>query len=333
MSPLATASLQFIGCAAVILATGVRLSRLGHVIALRTGLGTTWVGLLLLATVTSLPELVTGASAIVLHDLPDIAAGDVVGSCLFNLLILALLDVRDPEPISSRIHQGHVLSAGFGLVQFGLLGLALLSGPAIPAIGWVGLVSPVFIVIYVIGMRSITAYERIRVADAVEALAEREQTAMSLRAAGTQYAVMASLLVLAASLLPGLAERISRLSALGETFVGTAFVAAATSLPEVVVSVAAAHIGALDMAAANLFGSNLFNIAILGIDDLLFLEGPLLTHVSAEHLITLMGAVLMTAIAIVGLTIRTRRKRLRISRDALAMVAVYAGTMMLLATG
>lgn len=333
MSPLTTVSLQFAACAAVILVTGVRLSGLGQVIALRTGLGTTWVGLLLLATVTSLPELVTGASAVVVHDLPDIAAGDVVGSCLFNLLILALLDVRHPEPISARIHQGHVLSAGFGLVQFGLLGLALLAGTALPSIGWVGLVSPAFIAIYVIAMRSITAYERARVAEAVEELAGQHQTTMSLRAAGTQYAVVASVLVLAASLLPGLAAQISRLSSVGETFVGTAFVAAATSLPEVVVSVAAARIGALDMAAANLFGSNLFNVAILGIDDLLYLKGPLLTQVSSAHLITLLGAVLMTAIAIVGLTIRTRRKRFRISLDALAMVVVYVGTMMLLASG
>ena len=85
------------------------------------------------------------------------------------------------------------------------------------------------------------------------------------------------------------------------------------------------------MAAANLFGSNLFNVAILGIDDLLYLKGPLLTQVSSTHLITLLGAVLMTAIAIVGLTIRARRKRFRISLDALAMVVVYVGTMMLLA--
>ena len=83
------------------------------------------------------------------------------------------------------------------------------------------------------------------------------------------------------------------------------------------------------MAAANLFGSNLFNVAILGIDDLLYLKGPLLTQVSSTHLITLLGAVLMTAIAIVGLTIRARRKRFRISLDALAMVVVYVGTMML----
>ena len=150
MNEAVLVSTQFAGCAAVIVATGLRLSRLGQVIADRTGLGGTWVGLLLLATVTSLPELVTGASAVVLHDLPDIAAGDAIGSCVFNLLILAMLDVRDPEPLTAKVHQGHVLTAGFGLVQLGLLGLAVVGGTRVPSVFWVGLPSLGLIALYVL---------------------------------------------------------------------------------------------------------------------------------------------------------------------------------------
>jgi cation:H+ antiporter len=101
-------AVEFILCALFIVVAGVRLSCYGDVIAVKTGIGRTWMGVLVMAAVTSLPELVTGASSIVIFDVADIAAGDAIGSCMFNLLILAFLDVREPEPLSARVHQGHV---------------------------------------------------------------------------------------------------------------------------------------------------------------------------------------------------------------------------------
>lgn len=71
----------------------MRLSRYGDAIATLTGLSRNWVGLILLATVTSLPELVTGLSAVTVAAAPDIAVGDALGSCVFNLAILAMIDV------------------------------------------------------------------------------------------------------------------------------------------------------------------------------------------------------------------------------------------------
>jgi cation:H+ antiporter len=109
--------------------------------------------------------------------------------------------------------------------------------------------------------------------------------------------------------------------------------ATVTSLPEVVVSTAAVRIGAIDMAAANLFGSNLFNVAVLAINDLLYVRGPLLADVSRVHLVTLASAITMTGIAIVGLTFRAKRKQLRMSWDSLAMAVVYVTAVILLAAG
>src|SRR4030067_334605 len=95
----------FVACSAVIVFTGVKLSRYGDVIAEKSGLGRTWVGIALMASITSLPELVNGASATAIFRLPDLAAGDIFGSCLFNLLILSFLDVGGGTPFSSRIPQ------------------------------------------------------------------------------------------------------------------------------------------------------------------------------------------------------------------------------------
>ena len=95
MNPVMIVIAQFAACSALIVWSGTRLSRYGDIIAEKTGLGGTWVGLILMATITSLPELVTGVSSVVIYDVPDIAAGDAIGSCRLNLIILSLLDVRD----------------------------------------------------------------------------------------------------------------------------------------------------------------------------------------------------------------------------------------------
>src|SRR5688572_20413124 len=112
--------LAFGACAAVILFAGVKLSYYGDVIAEKSGLGRTWVGVALLASVTSLPELITGISSVAVVGVPDIAVGDVLGSCMFNVLIIALLDLAGgPAPVSARAHQGHVLTAGMGIFLLG----------------------------------------------------------------------------------------------------------------------------------------------------------------------------------------------------------------------
>lgn len=107
------------------------------------------------------------------------------------------------------------------------------------------------------------------------------------------------------------------------SFVGNIVIGASTSLPEIVVSLAALKMGAVDMAFGNLFGSNLFDIAILGIDDVFYTKGVLTSHVSPSHKIAAVAAMTMTAVAVVGLTYRVTRKRLFLAWDSWGIVAVY----------
>ncbi len=96
-----------------------------------------------------------------------------------------------------------------------------------------------------------------------------------------------------------------------------------TALPELVVSVAAVRIDATDLTFGNLLGSNLFNLAILGLDDLLYVKGPILAQASPAHLVTASAAMAMTAIAVIGLTYRVSKKRLWFAWDSWAILAVY----------
>jgi cation:H+ antiporter len=88
--------------------------------------------------------------------------------------------------------------------------------------------------------------------------------------------------------------------------------------------------GAIDLAIGNLFGSNIFNIFILALDDIFFVRGPLLSFASLNHIISALSAIAMTTVAIIGLTYRTERKPLFLAWDSMCIMMVYAVNLMLL---
>jgi len=305
--------LQFFGCATVIAVAGAKLSRYGDVIADKTGVSGSWVGLVLMAAVTSLPELVTGISAVAAANSPNIAVGDVMGSCVFNLAILVVVDfLYRSEPVYRRASQGHILSAGFGVIMIGFAGLNVLLGNRADslAMGHVGVYAPIFLLLYLVAVRAVFYYER----EQLMAHAQDEATrypGVSLRQVAVRYAVAALAILVAGSWLPFVGVRLAELMGWHRTFVGTLFVAGATSLPELVVTVASLRIGAIDMAIANLLGSNLFNIAILAVDDVFFPGGPLLSHVSPMHAISAVSGVVMTGVVVVALLYRPKARVFR----------------------
>ena len=316
--------LQFLALALVIVFAGMRLARYGDVLGEKSGLGRSWIGVVLLAATTSLPELFTGFGATALASLPDIAAVDVLGSCMFNLLILSLMDAVQPEPLSTRAHQGHALSIAFGLVLVGIAGFGLLAGSRLPAVAWIGLTTPALIGVYVISMRLIFSHEQHRRARETREVAEELHYAdISVRRAVFHYAVAALLVIGAATLLPRVGEALADRTGLGEAFVGSLFIAITTSLPEIVVSLAAVRLGAIDLGIGNILGSNLFNLLILGLDDVFFREGPLLAAVDASHGIAVMAVVTMNGLFLAGLTYRVMTKRFAISWDTGVMAVVY----------
>jgi len=317
--------------AAVIVVAGVQLARYGDVIGEKSGLGRSWIGVVLLAATTSLPELFTGFGATALTPVPDIAVGDVLGSCMFNLLILSLMDAIQPERISARAHQGHALAIGFGLALVAIAGMGLAGAAHWPELRWVGLYSPILIVLYFVAIRVMFVHEqRRRSAVSDQELSTAANARVSLRSALVRYGVAAVFVVGAALYLPVLGTSLAQETGLGEVFVGSLFIALTTSLPEIVVSIAAVRMGALDLGIGNVLGSNLFNLLILGLDDVFYTPAPLLSAADSSHLIAVLAVVLMNALFLVGLTQQVLTKRFRVAWDTGAMAVVYAGAVWLI---
>lgn len=316
---------QFLVCALLIGYAGGTLARYGDIIGNKAGWSGSWVGLILLSTVTSLPELATGISAAGFANKPDIAVGDIVGSCAFNLLILAMLDTfYRRQPLYCGVSQDHALSAAFGMALLALSGAALVLGARLDGLAlWhVGIYSPVMVVMYLLCMRAIARQDSKHQANAAN---ERHEHGVSLRRAVTLYAVAALVVVAAGGRLPFVAVRLAELMGWQDSFVGTLFVAAATSLPEVTVSVMALRLGQPDMAVSNILGSNMFNVMMLAIDDLAYRAGPLLSQVSPLHVVTVFANLAMGTIVIAALLTRSRARVLGMMNwHSIVVVFIFA---------
>jgi cation:H+ antiporter len=300
--------LEFAGCLAVIGYAGFNLTRYADAIAEKTRFSANWAGLVLLATVTSLPELMTGASAVTVVSAPNIAIGDVLGSSVFNLFLLALVDLqRRGESIYAHASRGHIVSAAFGIALLGIVLIGLILGDSGPAFAHVGWYSPVIVATYALAIHAVLRYER-GLTPAALHMAPRHPR-LTLRQAVLRYALFAAAVVAAVVWLPFVGVDLAKAMGWSNTFVGTLFVALVTSVPEIVTTFAAVRIGALDMAIGGILGSNLFDVVIVAIDDVLYAPGPILADVSPAHAISAASAMVMSACVIAALWVRPQRAR------------------------
>jgi cation:H+ antiporter len=329
MTPtLAGLLLQFALCAALIARAGYVLSRSADALAEAHGWGRGWVGLALLATVTSLPELASGISAVAWVDAPNLAVGNALGACVVNLLFLVVVDaLQRRQPMYREASQTHLLSAGFGVVMLGFVAMSLLIGGRIPAVQHVGVYSPLLLGLYLLALKAVHGQERQALADArshATGAPAAPVVPKQVRREWRRFALAAGVVLVAGSWLPGVADGLAQALGLSRSFMGTVFMAVVTTLPEMAVTLGALRLGALDMAIGNLLGSNLFNVMILAVDDLFYLRGPLLADAAPVHGGTAVTALVMTGLVIVGLVMRPQGRLLRVtSWLSVGLIATY----------
>lgn len=321
----------FLVCATIIFFAGKRLSYYGNLMAELSSFGKAWIGLILMAAVTSLPELMVGISSTVIVQSADLAVGDILGSCAFNLGVLSMMDIFTPKnrPLFSHISRSHILAAAFGIILIALAGLSLFLDKDIVISPFVGLSSFSFFVVYLIAVKSIFNYQQGKESESEYSHDSINKT-LTLMQVVIRYAFFALIIVLAALTLPYFSERISDETGLGKSFVGTLFLAASTSLPEIAVSLAAIRMGATDMAVGNLLGSNLFNVFILFLDDVFYAQGHLLKDASDVNLLSAFFVIMMTGIAIIGFIFPNKEKKFIMAWDTFTIFSLYLINMTLL---
>ncbi len=317
--------LKFAASLIIILFAGTRLARYGDAISEKTGIGRIWIGLLLLAAITSMPELVTGISSVALVGLPDLALGNILGSCVFNLLILAVMDIAYRQaPILDNASRSYMISAGMGIALVAVVAGVMFGGPRFSGlgVGWVGASSVIIAALYILGVWWV--FRRERGSRSQEGVSDPSQYGeISSRTAYVRFGLAAAAVIGAGIWLSFIGEELAVTYSWHASFVGSLFLAISTSVPELVVSIAALRMGAIDMAVANILGSNMFNIAIIGPIDLAYRQGPILANVSGANLAIAWVAIAMSALVILGLRFQQKGRAAFIGWYTPLLIGLY----------
>ena len=314
----------------VIVTAGTKLSQYGDRIAEHSGLGRLWIGVLLLGAATSLPEVFTAVSA-VLIDAPNLAVGDLFGAGLSNMLTLALIDVAyRRKHVWQQAALDQALIASLAVILTGLAGLLILVTHPFPSFN-VGLGTVAIALIYLLGMRVVFRQEYMRRrGEQLERVVETEETVLNhcagksaLKRASLGFALASLAILVAAPLLANSAMEITTATGISTSFIGTSLVAIVTSLPEMVTTFAAVRLGAFDLAVGNLFGSNAFNMAILFLADIAYWKGPLLAAVESTHAVTAFVGMLLMSVGVMGIIYRAEKRFVLIEPDSVLMILGY----------
>lgn len=320
--------LEFLISAVLIVLAAIKLAECGDAIAVRTKLGGMFIGTLLLAGATSLPELFTTLSSIN-QQVPELAAGNIFGSSMFNMLMLAVLDLMNPRTrILRRVAMNHALSAGLAVLLTGTAVFFVMADVGVQ-IAWVGLDSLILVGMYWLSMRLIYAKHRIG-GQTTETTDEKAEGLPGLGSAVVCFMGAAAVLVIVTPWLVRSSVGIAGITGLTTGFIGIALVALVTSLPEVVTAVTASRIGAHDLAVGNLFGSNIFNIFALGSTDVFYLQGRFLGVVDPSLTLAGLAGLLLTSVGLVSTVAQVERRFLFVEVDALLIILGYVGAMLLL---
>ncbi len=317
---------QFFLSGVVVVIVAFKMTQYADVIAVRTRLGGMFIGTLLLSAATSAPEIITNVSSVRLGA-PNLAAGDLFGSGMFNMLILALLDVMHfQERILRRVAVSHALTASLATLLTGMAALFVLA--RIPLrIGWLGLDSLSLILVYVGGVWLIHREGRRR---GVPVGVELDVPGIGLTHAIVGFVVSMVVLVITSPWLVRAAKEIALVTGLGTGLVGMTLFAFITSLPEMVSMLVAVRLGAFDMAVGNLFGSNVFNMLAMAITDGFYFRGLLFSEIDANFALAGLIVLLLINLGLIGNLARLERRLWFVELDALLIILSFIGGMVLL---
>jgi cation:H+ antiporter len=330
----------FASGAAIVWVAGSRLAACATAISARTGISGAVIGVILLGLVTSLPEVATAGTA-ALGGNADLAVNNLLGGVAFQILVIAAADMalRRRAITSTLPDPAVMLQAVLCIVILTVALAGTIYGDT--AIFGIGLWSGGLVVIYVAGMvllhraggdrAWVPPPGRLRRDAADAGAASGMEEASNLRLAVLTLGAAAVILA-AGALLTLTAEAIAVTTGIGAQMIGLVLLAFATSLPELSSAIGAVRLRQPGMAMGDVFGGNIADVALIALVDAVYGGPPVLNSVDAFSSLAALLGIVLTAIYLVGMLRRRERQAGRLGFDSIAVVAVYAGGLVLLWT-
>lgn len=297
--------LEFVVAATFVFFAGSRLAVYGDIIADNSKFSHGWIGFILMASITSLPELMTGISSTALVGAPDLLIGDTIGSNAVNVVILALMFIVAGKSVI-KIKIEELVTAFAGLILLGLTAI-FISAESWVQTAWQSLLFSLTL----LGAYFYLVFLTFKTGGLKEE--EVEHGDLPTKGLYLKFTFFALLIVFASIWMTQTSDFLSKTPfwvgklkvVLGQTFVGALLLSIATSLPELSVTLGAARLGNVSMAVGNIFGSNVFNIFIIPIAAFFF-HGVFWNSVSGSNMVLVLITLLVTAIMGVDLVVRSK---------------------------
>ncbi len=313
---------EFIICSILIIVASHFVCKCGKDLAIKMNWREGFIGVLFLAFATSLPELSTSLSSIpkvLAINKVNLGFGNAIGSLIINMMLIGFLDFfQGRGRILLHADKGNISTGAFTMVL--LTTLAIFSflrqiGPLGFYFFGVGIESFLILGLYFLGMKMIFRNRHI------------EEKKSNYKFAGIEWIKFVMLLIIIFALgvwLANIGKRISESTSINQSFIGAFILAFSTSLPELAVSISALKIGSIDMAIANILGSNFFDVCIIPLMDIVYRSGPILKAIAPINIFITVLALAMTAIVIAGLSVRSKDTRMKLGWDTALILTLGA---------
>ncbi|MGF1471810.1 MAG: sodium:calcium antiporter [Rubrobacteraceae bacterium] len=329
----------FVAAAVVIAFAGTRLTSVADTLADRTGLGEALVGALLLGGATSLSGIVTSVTAAADGN-PELAISNAVGGIAAQTMFLAVADA-----VYRRANLEHAAASPANLAQGTLLvtllaiPLMAYSGPQI-SLWSIHLATPVMIAAYIFGIRIVSQTQTEPMWGATqtpETQNEEDQDSedaetgnLTLGGLWVRFVLFGATIGVAGWVVAKTGINIAAQTGLTETFVGGVLTAVATSLPELVTSIAAVRRGALTLAVGGIIGGNAFDTIFIAFSDVAYRGGSIYHAVTERQVFLIALTVLLTGLLLLGLLRRQKYGIANIGFESFLVMILYLGSFALL---
>ena len=287
----------------------IKLSYYGDKITKQTKVGAAFVGGLLIASITSLPEFVTSVSAVII-DNAALSFGDIVGSNMFNVFILAVYNIyffkKDVFKNTSRkyIFECLILITDYIFIVLGTNNI------------FINFVTFFLFCAYLIYMISVLKNKDEE---------SNEEPDQKVNYVFIKFILTAVIMVFLSIMLTKEADKIAHMyPSFSSSSIGAMLLGITTSLPEVVTTFSLLKLGNFNMAASNMLGSNIFNFLVLAISDIFVKESHIYSYSDSYTMMYVVGGIVTTFLLVISLILKKNNKIVQILLSGLIILIYFS---------
>lgn len=262
-----------------------RLSYYADLLNKTTNISGVFIGGILLAGITSLPELVTCLSSIFLNN-PYLAIGDILGSNFFNIAMMCFFDILFIKTMFYNYTKNRYYLIYVLLILNYLIMYLFMGGTFNLEIFNIGLPSFIIIITYIFYLKNAKEEETKK-----EVITTKEHVLLKFFLVGLFMVIVSILLTLVVNLIAGKNPNVA------SSFIGAILLGITTSMPEVITFIALIKMKSFDLALSDIIGSNLFNLLILAIGDIFLKNKEIYYFVDKESMFLLVFGFILTILS------------------------------------